>query len=163
MALTLTDLVDVDLSRLATAVSDWKKAVDGLKKAAESARTGMQAKSDSARWAGVNATVTREFVAKTAKEVSDLHSEGNSNYQVLEDGHNELASLQKQLRTAVQVDAPHLGVRVEDIGAGKVPVPQPTSTRTTLLASWVKWDRTRTPIPPSPPHSRLTRPMSWIM
>ncbi|MGW1803421.1 hypothetical protein [Streptomyces sp. NPDC002078] len=120
MALSLTDLVDVDLSELATAVSDWKKAVDGLKRSAESARTGMQAKSDSARWAGVNATVTRDFVAKTAKEVSDLHTEANSIYQVLENGHTELASLQKQLRTAVQVDAPRLGVRVEDVGEGRV-------------------------------------------
>ncbi|WP_225101303.1 DUF6571 family protein [Streptomyces sp. CoH27] len=120
MTFSFTDLVEVDLGKLATAVSDWKKAVDGLKKSAESARTGMQAKSDSARWAGVNATVTREFVAKTAKEVSDLHIEANSIYRVLEDGHTELESLQKQIKTAVQVDASNLGVRVEDIGEGRV-------------------------------------------
>ncbi|MGW3360668.1 hypothetical protein ACWDFL_35635 [Streptomyces bungoensis] len=120
MAFTFTDLVEVDLGKLATAVSDWKKAVDGLKKSAESARTGMQSKSDSARWAGVNATVTREFVAKTAKEIADLHTEANSIYQVLEDGHTELQSLQKQIRTAVQDDAAKLGVRVQDIGEGKV-------------------------------------------
>ncbi|MFS4094064.1 DUF6571 family protein [Streptomyces sp. AF1A] len=101
-------------------MSDWKKAVDGLKKSAESARTGMRAKSDSAQWAGLNATVTREFVSKTAKEISDLHTEANSIYQVLEDGHTELASLQQQIKTAVEKDAPHLGVRVEDIGDGKV-------------------------------------------
>ncbi|MBX7550490.1 DUF6571 family protein [Streptomyces sp. NPDC004232] len=120
MTLSFNDLVEVDLGKLATAVSDWKKAVDGLKKSAESARTAMQAKSDSAKWAGINATVTREFVAKTAKEVSDLHSEANSIYQVLDDGHTELESLQKQIKTAVQVDAQNLGVRVEDIGEGKV-------------------------------------------
>ncbi|MFF7977138.1 hypothetical protein [Streptomyces sp. NPDC007905] len=120
MALTFTDLIEVDLGKLATAVSDWKKAVDGLKKSAESARTGMQAKSDSARWAGVNATVTREFVTKTAKEISDLHTEANSIYQVLDDGHTELLSLQKQMKTAVQDDAPKQGIRVEDIGDGKV-------------------------------------------
>ncbi|MEU2227286.1 DUF6571 family protein [Streptomyces sp. NPDC018347] len=120
MALSFTDLVEVDLGKLANAVSDWKKAVDGLKKSAESARTGLQAKSDSARWAGVNATVTREFVTKTAKEISDLHTEANSIYQVLEDGHTELESLQKQMKTAVHDDAAELGIRVEDIGGGKV-------------------------------------------
>ncbi|MGW4496597.1 hypothetical protein [Streptomyces sp. NPDC004376] len=120
MALTFTDLAEVDLGRLASAVADWKSTADGLKKAADSARTGMRAKSDAARWAGVNATVTREFVGKTAKEVADLHAEAHSVHQVLDDGHRELAALQKQLRTAVDVEAARLGVRVEDIGGGKV-------------------------------------------
>ncbi|MEV5738349.1 DUF6571 family protein [Streptomyces sp. NPDC052292] len=120
MALTFTDLVEADLGKLANAVLDWKKAVDGLKKSAENARTGMQGKSDSARWAGVNATVTREFVAKTAKEISDLHTEADSIYQVLDDGHTELGTLQQQMKTAVHDDAPALGIRVEDIGGGRV-------------------------------------------
>jgi hypothetical protein len=120
MAVNFTDLMDVDLGKLETAVADWKRTVDSLETLAEDARTGMQAKSDKARWAGVNATVTREFIAKTTKEVSDLHTEANSVYQVLDDGHRELVSLQKQLHTAVNHDANGLGVRVEDIGGGKV-------------------------------------------
>ncbi|MFJ4624347.1 hypothetical protein [Streptomyces sp. NPDC088812] len=120
MALTYTDLVEVDLGKLGTAVSDWGKSVDALKTAAENARTGMQAKSDKARWAGVNATVTREFVTKTVKEIDDLHTEAESIHKVLVDGHTELVSLQKKIRTAVQQDAVNLGVRVEDIGEGKV-------------------------------------------
>ncbi|WP_427919648.1 hypothetical protein [Streptomyces sp. cg40] len=120
MALTFTDLVEVDLDKLGTAVADWKKTVDSLKTAAENARTGMQAKSDSAQWAGVNATVTRGFIAKTAKEVSDLHAEANSIYQVLADGHPELVQLQKQVKDASGKDASALGVRVNDIGDGKV-------------------------------------------
>ncbi|MFI2645969.1 hypothetical protein [Streptomyces sp. NPDC018610] len=120
MTLKYSDLVDVDLGRLGAAVADWKKTVDGLKKAADNARTGLQAKSDSAQWAGVNATVTREFITKTVKEISDLHTEANSVYQVLDDGHTQLVSLQKRIRQAVQKDASHLGVRVEDLGNGKV-------------------------------------------
>ncbi|MEU1535636.1 hypothetical protein [Streptomyces fagopyri] len=120
MALTFTDLVEVDLGRLGTAVTDWKNTVDGLKTQAENARKGMRAKSDAARWAGVNATVTRDFVTRTTKEIADLHTEANSIYQVLDDAHTELAALQKQIRTAVQTDAPGLGIRVEDIGDGKV-------------------------------------------
>lgn len=120
MALTFTDLVEVDLDKLGTAVSDWKKTVDSLKTLAENARRGMQAKSDAAQWAGVNATVTREFIAKTAKEIADLHTEANSIYQVLSNGHTELAALKKQVKQAAEVDASNLGVRVEDIGDGKV-------------------------------------------
>nr|WSY51303.1 hypothetical protein OG999_15060 [Streptomyces sp. NBC_00886] len=120
MALTFTDLVEVDLDKLGAAVSDWKKTVDSLKTAAEHAREGMQTKSDTAQWAGVNATVTRDFITKTAKEVSDLHTEANSIYQVLADGHPELVSLQKQVKDAAGKDASALGVRVDDIGDGKV-------------------------------------------
>lgn len=119
MALTFTDLVQVDLDKLGTAVSDWRKTVDGLNAVAEKARKGMQAKSDAAQWAGVNATVTREFITKTTKEISDLHTEVNSIYQVLDDGHTELAALKKQVKQA-EVDAANLGLRVEDLGDGKV-------------------------------------------
>ncbi|PAZ14873.1 hypothetical protein CLM62_16780 [Streptomyces sp. SA15] len=101
MTLKYTDLVDVDLGKLGTAVSDWKKAVTDLKTLAEDARRGLLAKSESARWAGVNATVTREFVKKTTKEFADLHSEGNSVFQVLDDAQQELAELQRKVRTLV--------------------------------------------------------------
>ncbi|MFF8596858.1 hypothetical protein ACF061_36665 [Streptomyces sp. NPDC015220] len=120
MALKFTDLVDVDLGKLDTAVSDWKKTVDNLKTLAEDARDGMQSKSNSAQWAGVNATVTREFITKTAKEISDLHTEAKSIHQVLSDGHAELVALQKQIKQAVGTDASNLGIRVEDIGDGRV-------------------------------------------
>ncbi|GAA2576114.1 MULTISPECIES: hypothetical protein [Streptomyces] len=120
MALTHTDLMEIDLGRLDSAVSGWKKAVDDLNALAEDARQGMRAKSDAARWAGVNATVTRGFVTKTTKEIADLHTEAGSIHQVLDDAHTELVSLQKQVRTAVQVDAVKLGIRVEDVGGGKV-------------------------------------------
>ncbi|MEV7287414.1 hypothetical protein AB0O01_23055 [Streptomyces sp. NPDC093252] len=120
MALTLTDLVDVDLDVLATSVTDWKNIVGELKEAADSARTGMKARSDAAAWAGVNAAVTRGFIDRTAKEISDLHIEANSVHRVLDDGHTELLALQQQVRQAVDVDAAALGVRVEDIGDGTV-------------------------------------------
>ncbi len=120
MALTYTDLLEVDLGKLGTAVSDWKKSVDALRTAADNAAKGMRAKSDAARWAGANASVTREFVTKTTKEIADLHAEADSIHKVLLDGHTELVALQKNIRTAVQQDAPNLGIRVEDIGEGKV-------------------------------------------
>ncbi|TQE37533.1 hypothetical protein Sipo8835_07570 [Streptomyces ipomoeae] len=120
MPLSHTDLLEVDLGKLGTAVSDWKNTVDGLKTLSENARKGMQTKSDTARWAGVNATVTRGFVTKTTKEIDDLHREANSIYQVLDDAHRELDALQKKIKTAVQVDAANLGVRVGDAGDGKV-------------------------------------------
>ncbi|MFC9950246.1 hypothetical protein ACFVIN_06865 [Streptomyces prasinus] len=99
MAITYNDLVQVDLGRLGSAVSDWKKAVTHLKQLEADARDGLKKKSDRARWEGVNAGVTREFVNKTAKEFADLHTEANSVFQVLDDAHRELQALQKSVRT----------------------------------------------------------------
>lgn len=119
MALTYADLIEVDLGRLGSAVADWDSTVKGLKTAAEQARTGMLAKSDAARWAGVNATVTRGFVTETAKEIADLHTEAGSIHHVLDDAHTELVSLQKQIRTA-QAEARKWGISVQDYGDGTV-------------------------------------------
>ncbi|TKT02525.1 hypothetical protein [Streptomyces lasalocidi] len=119
MAITYMDLVEVDLGKLGAAVSDWKNAVDDLKTAAEGARKGMKAKSDKARWSGVNATVSRDFVTRTTKEVEDLHAEADSIYRVLDDAHTELAALQKQIRTA-HAEVQERGIRVDDYGDGTV-------------------------------------------
>lgn len=118
MTISWQDLLDIDLGKLHTAVSDWEKATKGLKTLAENARTGMQAKSDAARWAGVNAGVTRTFVTKTAKEIADLLAEACSIHQVISDAHTELLALQKRLRAAVG-DARKAGIRVEDAGEGR--------------------------------------------
>ncbi|MER6024676.1 hypothetical protein [Streptomyces sp. NPDC001851] len=88
------DLLDVDLGKLGTAVGTWAQAVKHLETLSKDAQDGLKGKADTARWAGVNATVTREFVDKTAKECADLHSEAKSIWSVLDDAHQELVGLQ---------------------------------------------------------------------
>ncbi|MEU8619833.1 hypothetical protein [Streptomyces sp. NPDC048623] len=93
---TYSDLMALDLGKLATAVSDWESMVADLAKLATATRDGLVKKSDGADWKGVNADVTREFVHKTAKEVADLQAEATSIAAVLADAHAELANYQKQ-------------------------------------------------------------------
>ena len=113
---TMTNLAEVDLGTLESSVADWKSVVDKLDDLATRAETGLRAKADGARWAGVNADVTREFVGKTAKEFKDAHAEASSIYKVLDDAHTELVQIQKKLETALHNEAPGLGVKVEDYG-----------------------------------------------
>ncbi|MEU0070362.1 DUF6571 family protein [Streptomyces sp. NPDC006332] len=120
--ITMTNLSEVNLGKLTASVADWKKIVDNLKKLADRAEKGLLAKSEGARWAGVNSDVTREFVKKTAKEFADAHAEASSIYQVLDDACTELVALQKKLNSAVHTEAPGLGLRVNDVGDGKVHV-----------------------------------------
>ncbi|MFF5860469.1 hypothetical protein ACFY8B_33510 [Streptomyces sp. NPDC012751] len=96
---TYSDLMALDLGRLGTAVSDWKSMAGGLAELATDARDGMLKKSEGARWKGVNADVTREFVRKTAKEIADLQAEAESIAAVLADAHAELTTYQKQAKS----------------------------------------------------------------
>jgi hypothetical protein len=115
VSLKYTDLVEVDLGKLGAAVGDWKTAVGHLKTLASEAETGMQKKARAAQWEGVNSDVTRPFIDKTAKEIGDLHSEGDSIYQVLDDAHRELLQLQRSVRQLV-TDAKNNGFIVRDNG-----------------------------------------------
>ncbi|MFF3399338.1 hypothetical protein ACFYW6_12535 [Streptomyces sp. NPDC002659] len=119
-SLSFRDVADVDLGKLGTSVADWKKTVDNLKILADSAEKGLLAKSESANWAGVNAGVTREFIKKTRKEFSDAYAEADTIWGLLNDAHRELVGIQKKIQTAIETDAPNLGVRIEDAGDGGV-------------------------------------------
>ncbi|MCK1823634.1 hypothetical protein MTQ10_29645 [Streptomyces sp. XM83C] len=92
------DLLDVNLAKLGTAVETWKQTVKHLETLARDSRDGLKVKSDTARWAGINASVTREFVDKTIKECNDLHSEARSIYNVLSDAYQELTDLQHKAK-----------------------------------------------------------------
>ena len=117
--LTFTDLVEVDLTKLATAVGDWKQVRDDLETLAQEARDGMLAKSEKARWAGVNAEVTRDFVDKTAKEFGDLAGEADSIYSTLSDVRAELAAHQSAVKGVVR-EAHEASFREQDNGDGTV-------------------------------------------
>ena len=95
---TYSDLIALDLGKLNAAVTDWKTMVGELAKLKDDARDGLLKKSEQARWEGVDASVTREFVRKTVKEFDDLHMEAQSVHNVLADAHTELSHIQKRAR-----------------------------------------------------------------
>ncbi|WP_411074496.1 hypothetical protein [Streptomyces sp. cmx-4-7] len=106
-----TELMEVDLGKLGTAVADWKRMVEKMQRLGGDARDGMKAKADKARWDGVNASVTRAFVGKTVKEFADLHKEAQSVFSVLDDALTELRGLQQQAR-GVSAEAKQKGFSV---------------------------------------------------
>ncbi|MCM2391269.1 hypothetical protein [Streptomyces albipurpureus] len=93
-----SDLIALDLGKLNTAVGDWQTMVGELAKLKTEVTDGMVKKSAAARWEGVNASVTKEFVGSTAKEFGDLHAQAQSIHSVLADAHGELTRIQKQAR-----------------------------------------------------------------
>ncbi|WP_086826734.1 hypothetical protein [Streptomyces sp. NRRL B-24572] len=146
MTLTYTDLMGMDLGKLDTAVGDWKAMAGKLAKLETAARDGLLRTSEQARWKGVNADVTREFVAGTAKEIADLKSEATSIHAVLADAHTELVSIQKRAKALTEEAAKGSekdpGLLVTDGGDGTVRVmeamctPEGTTQRTKDLMQW---------------------------
>ncbi|GFH37192.1 hypothetical protein SCWH03_34280 [Streptomyces pacificus] len=113
------ELMEVDLGKLGTAVTDWKRVAGEMQRLGGEARDGMKAKAGKARWEGVNAGVTRDFVGKTVKEFADLHAEAQSIFSVLDDAHTELKRIQQQARS-VTADAKEAGFSVTGRKGGSV-------------------------------------------
>ncbi|MFD9717555.1 hypothetical protein [Streptomyces sp. NPDC059076] len=151
MTFGYSDLIALDLGKLNTAVGDWQTMVGELAKLRTEAVDGMGKKSAAARWEGVNATVTREFVQSTAKEFGDLYTQAKSIHAVLADAHNELADIQKRARTLseearrgnpARAAGADPGLLVTDGGDGTVKVfplvcdAKGTSQRTLDMMQW---------------------------
>ncbi|GAA3639803.1 DUF6571 family protein [Streptomyces chitinivorans] len=117
--LTFTDLYGFSFSGLSDAVSDWESVVTELGELADEARTGMAAKAEKADWKGENATVTKPFVRKTAKEFDDAAAQARSIRNILRDAHTDLKSVQADLIKAVE-GGREQGIRVRDNGDGTV-------------------------------------------
>ncbi|MFF1476063.1 hypothetical protein ACFVYD_00445 [Streptomyces sp. NPDC058301] len=87
---------------LGTAVSDWTAVISKLESLKTDAHDQLDGKSQKANWAGVNATVTRQFITRTAKEFGDAVTEATSIRNILQDTYNELVDWQQKLNEAIE-------------------------------------------------------------
>lgn len=99
-------LIELRLGTLKDAVDDWKTMADRLHllavggDGAVSARD-LAGKANAADWKGVNATVSRTFVTKTAGQFDDAVAEAKSVLGILSDAHGRLGKCQKDLQAAI--------------------------------------------------------------
>ncbi|MER5436527.1 hypothetical protein [Streptomyces sp. NPDC002588] len=106
-----------NFSKLGEAVTDWQEMTKNLKTLAEDADKNLKGQADKANWAGVNATVTREFIDKTAGEFTDAHTQADTVAKILDDTRGELVGYREQLNAAIERGtAKHL--TVGDAGDG---------------------------------------------
>ncbi|MFF1381683.1 hypothetical protein [Streptomyces sp. NPDC058308] len=100
--------MDLDALRFANyklldeAVSDWSRMVDNLDELKEAAGKGLAGAAKKANWAGYNATVSREFIGKTAAEFEDALTQARTIWKILRDTRDEL---QKHSEDLVRVIA----------------------------------------------------------
>ncbi|MFD5076991.1 hypothetical protein [Streptomyces sp. NPDC058371] len=99
--------MDLDALRFANfklleeAVGDWTTMVGDLDKLKESAEKGLRGAANKANWTGENATVSKEFVGKTAGEFADAHTQATSIRNILRDTLDELKDYQEKLEGAL--------------------------------------------------------------
>ncbi|PAZ14870.1 hypothetical protein CLM62_16760 [Streptomyces sp. SA15] len=95
-------LRNADFSQLDDAVDDWSTMVKDLETLKEEAEKGLRGTANKAEWAGVNATVSKEFIGKTTEEFKDAHGQADSIYKILMDTRNELKLYKGQLVDAIE-------------------------------------------------------------
>ncbi|MFD9068830.1 DUF6571 family protein [Streptomyces lasiicapitis] len=84
------------------AVDDWSTLTDTLEKLERDASKGLQGTANRANWAGVNATVSKEFIGKTAGEFHDAHVQAKSIHRILLDTRDELKRHHGRLNDAIE-------------------------------------------------------------
>lgn len=114
--LTYEDIINAPVDKLKTAADDWSDMSVKLDRLAQDARDGMKAGADKAAWQGVNAGVTKEFIAKTAKEFTDAAAEAKGVKAILEDGHASIKSARDQLLGIRDHEGPAAGIHVDARG-----------------------------------------------
>lgn len=106
-----------NFSKLGEAITDWEQMTKKLADLQKDAENNLKAKADKAKWAGVNATVSREFITKTAAEFADAHTQANSITKILSDTRSELIEYRTQLNDAIS-RATQQNMSVIDTGDG---------------------------------------------
>ncbi|MFF3504158.1 hypothetical protein [Streptomyces sp. NPDC003247] len=106
-----------NFAKLGEAVTDWEQMTKKLADLQKDAEDNLKAKADKAKWAGVNATVSREFIAKTAAEFADAHTQADSITKILSDTRGELIEYRTQLNDAIS-RAAQQNLTVIDTGEG---------------------------------------------
>ncbi|MEH0547234.1 hypothetical protein QA802_30335 [Streptomyces sp. B21-105] len=119
------DVIDAPLAKLQAAIDDWSEMVGKLDKLATDAADGMKAKADKAAWEGVNAGVTKPFIAKTAKEFADAAAEAKGVKLILQEGHAAIKKARDDLVNIRDHEGPAAGIHVD--GKGKVTARNPLS------------------------------------
>ncbi|MFD5770786.1 hypothetical protein ACFWIN_33835 [Streptomyces sp. NPDC127049] len=90
-----------NFASLGTAIDDWSKVVGYLKGYDKDAREDLKAKADRAKWSGLNAAVSRQFISRTAGEFTDALAQATSIRDILKDTRDELVKYRDELNRAI--------------------------------------------------------------
>ncbi|MEU4030016.1 hypothetical protein [Streptomyces anulatus] len=125
--LTAQELTDLRLGTLDTAVTDWETLSRRLKALSTGDGGGVNAKrlqteANAADWNGLNATVTKDFVSKTAAEFQDVAGQATSVLGILRDASAAFKKHKSDLRTVID-DVAKQNIYINASGSAIASVP----------------------------------------
>ncbi|MEV8351199.1 hypothetical protein ACFVTT_02515 [Streptomyces niveus] len=160
--MTAGELTNLRLGTLDTAVSDWEKMYPKLNTLATgsgggASAKGLQTQAAAADWKGANATVTKEFVTKTAVEFQDVAAQAKSILGILRDASAAFKKHKADLRTVID-EVAKKNIYINDNGsaiasvpsgaaAGKGDIPKPSDEEVAVAERRVKrilWEASET-------------------
>jgi hypothetical protein len=140
---TFEQLLTARLAPLGTAVTQWTEMIGKLKSPLRTDAKAMKAKADKSSWKGENATVTKEFVTKTAKEFGDAVTEAESVRDLLKDAHALFKSAQDDLKYAYENPPPGIIIYPNGVLSHRVHPDRRAKDSTEPLATQAEFDALR--------------------
>ncbi|MFI1225587.1 MULTISPECIES: hypothetical protein [unclassified Streptomyces] len=160
--MTAQELTDLRLGTLDTAVTDWETMSKRLKRLSTGDGGGVNAKrleseANAADWTGLNATVTKDFVTKTAVEFQDVAAQATSVLGLLRDASAAFKKHKAALTTVID-DVAKQNIYINAKGsaiasvpsgaaAGKGDIPAPSNEELAVAERRVKrvlWEASET-------------------
>ncbi|GGT13725.1 DUF6571 family protein [Streptomyces purpureus] len=116
---TFEQLLNAKFGPLDTAVTQWTEMITKLT-ALQTDAKAMKSKADKSTWKGENASITKEFVTKTAKEFSDAVTEAESVRDLLKDAGTLLKTAQTDLKSAYENPPPGITIHPNGVISHRV-------------------------------------------
>ncbi|MDJ0382322.1 DUF6571 family protein [Streptomyces sp. G-G2] len=142
---TFEQLLNASLAPMSTAATQWTEMIGKLT-ALRTDASAMKGKADKALWKGENASVTKEFVGKTAKEFGDAVVEAESVRDLLQDTHTLLKSAQDDLKATYENPPPGITIYPNGVLSHRVHPDRRSKDSTEPLATEAQFDALRSKI-----------------
>ncbi|MFE1404648.1 DUF6571 family protein [Streptomyces sp. NPDC058770] len=139
---TFEQLLNAKLGPLDTAVTQWTEMITKLTELQTGAKA-MKSKADKATWRGENATVTKQFVTKSAKEFSDAVIEATSVRDLIKDAHALLKTAQRDLKDAYENPPPGITIYSDGVLSHRVHPDRRSADNTDPIATEAQFDALR--------------------
>ncbi|MEU8763944.1 DUF6571 family protein [Streptomyces sp. NPDC048659] len=139
---TFEQLLNARLGPMDAAATQWTEMIAKLT-ALRTDAAAMKSKADTSTWRGENATVTKAFVGKTAKEFGDAVAEAESVRDLLKDAHTLLKTAQDDLKAAYENPPPGITIYPNGVLSHRIHPDRRPAGSTEPVATQAQFDALR--------------------
>ncbi|MEU2835093.1 DUF6571 family protein [Streptomyces lavendulae] len=139
---TFEQLLDAKLDPMDTVVTQWTEMIAKLTQLKTDA-SAMKSKADKSTWRGENASVTKVFVTKTAKEFGDAVTEAESVRDLLQDAHTLFKTAHDDLKATYENPPPGITIYPNGVLSHRVHPDRRSKDNTEPIATEAQFEALR--------------------